>query len=187
MALEVEDGTGKTNADSYVSLDEFRAWATGRGLDDAATEDDTTTEAAARKAFDKVNGAKRWKSVPKVNEQSGEFPRIDLSDGMGRIWNTVPTQVKTAQCEYMVLAMAGTDLNVVAERGGQVASEAVGPISTSYFQGAPPETFFEAAERLLCRFARDAYCPEEPLANFNEPDTDPVFSVGMDDNSASLG
>jgi hypothetical protein len=185
MALVPEDNTGLPNADTYVTLVEFRAWATGRGLEDAATADDTETEAAARKAFDKVNAAKRWKSVPKSNEQSGEFPRIDLSDGMGRVINVVPLQVKHAQCEFMVLALAGIDLNVVAERGGQVQSEAVGPISTSYFQGAPAETFFEAADKLLCRFARGGE-PTSPVASYNDCGGDPIFSVGMDDNTSGI-
>jgi hypothetical protein len=184
--LTPEDGTGLLVADSYVSLADFRAWAAARGLEDAATADDTETEAAMRKAFDKVNSAKRWKSAPKVNEQAGEFPRIDLSDGMGRTWNTVPPQVGLAQNEFTVLALAGTDLFVVAERGGQVQSESVGPISTSYFQGAPSTTFFEAADRLLCRFARDDDSPRSPVANFNDSAHEPIFGVGMDDNTSDI-
>lgn len=182
MALEVEDGTGKANADSYVTVVEYRAYAAARGIEDVEDRTDDEAEQDLRKGFDYVNSFAKWKSAPVSNDQSGEFPRTDLSDGMGRVTSLVPKRVKDAQCEAAILAGGGIDLFVVAERGGQVQSESVGPISTSYFQGAPPETFFQAIDRLLCVFARDPDCPRRPLPSFNDFDTDPVFSIGMDDN-----
>jgi hypothetical protein len=33
VTLVIEDGTGKANAESYVSVADFRTYADGRGLD----------------------------------------------------------------------------------------------------------------------------------------------------------
>lgn len=181
MPLTPEDDTGLANADSYVTVADHRTYAADRGIE-LVRDADTEIEEDLRKAFDYVNSAGPWKAEPLQQTQAGEFPRVDLSDGMGRTWNTVPPQVKQAQHEAAILAGAGVDLFVVAERGGQVQSESVGPISTSYFQGASPDTYFQSIERLLCRFRKSKDSPRRPLPSFNNYDTDPVFSVGMDDN-----
>jgi hypothetical protein len=188
MALTPEDNTGLANADSYVSLTTFKAYCTNRGIDYTllGDGDDVALEHLARIAFTYVNVQGPWKSVPLSNDQAGEFPRIDLSDGMGRTFNTVPQRVKDAQCEAMITQGQGNDLFVTATRGGQVVSESVGPISTTYAQGATPETFFQSISRLLAPFQRDPNNPRRPLPVFNDyvadGNPDPVFSVGMDDN-----
>jgi hypothetical protein len=180
VALVVENNTGLANADSYVSLVEFQAWFAARGLEVDLT--DAEQEAKLRLAFDYVNANWAYKSSPVSNDQAGEFPRVDLSDGSGRVTSNVPKRVKDAQC-YAAFYGATEDLFVVAERGGQVASEAVGPISTSYFAGAPAATLFAAVEKMLACFVKDGAAPRRPEPQFNDyDDTDPVFSVGMDDN-----
>lgn len=189
MALTVENDTGLSNADSYVSLVDYRAYAAARGIEGPADATDDECEQHLRKAFDYINAQWRYKSAPKNNDQAGEFPRIDLSDGRGRTFNTVPKRVKDAQCEAAILVGGGVDLFVTAERGGAVQSESIGPISTTYFQGASPDTYFQAVQRLLQPFVKDDGCPEMPLPLFNDYSgatdrPDPVFRVGMDDHTS---
>lgn len=184
MALQVEDGTGLANAESYVSVAAFRSYAALRGIDVTGLTDEEC-EQALRKAFTYVNAWAKWKSAPVSQAQAGEFPRTALSDGMGRVTSVVPPRVKDAQCEAAILSGGNVDLFVTADRGGQVQSEAVGPISTTYFAGAPPGTYFEAVERLLLPFKRNA-ADLQPEPSWNdyaaEGRQDPIFGVGMDDN-----
>lgn len=186
MSLTPEDNTGLANADTYQTLAGFKLYCASRGIDvtvlslGGGTGDDTTLENLLRVGFQYVNTQWTYKSTPINNDQAGEFPRVDLSDGMGRVFNVVPQRVKDAQCEAAIAQGQGYNLFAVADRGGKIASEAVGPISTSYQADAPPDTFFQAVTRLLCVFARDPNNPRRPLPSFNDYDTDPVFSIGMD-------
>ncbi len=65
MALEVEDGTGKADANSYVSVAEYRAYAQARGV--SLPVDDAQVEAQLTQAMDyvesfraKYQGRKTW-------------------------------------------------------------------------------------------------------------------------------
>lgn len=184
MPLTPEDNTGLANADSYVTQAAFVTYCTDRGRDVSDFSADEQDQ-ALRRAFTYVNAQWPYKSVPKVNEQAGEFPRVDLSDGMGRVFNVVPQRVKDAQCEAAYIDLTEGPLFENVDRGGQIVSETVGPISTTYAAGAPAAKLLQVVERLLSPFVRTAE-PRRPLANFNdysaEGTEDPIFSVGMDDN-----
>lgn len=186
MALIVEDNTGRSDAESYVTQAVFAAYCSSRGRDlsDFIADDQ---EQALRRAFTYVNTQGPYKSTPKVNDQAGEFPRVDLSDGSGRVFNVVPQRVKDAQCEAAYIDLTEGPLYENFDRGGQIVSETVGPISTTYAAGAPAEKKLTVVERLLAAFLRDPNNPRRPLANFNDYSgtddrPDPIFSVGMDDN-----
>jgi hypothetical protein len=187
MSLTPEDNSGLVNADSYVTLQAFKDYCTARGIDptELGEGDDASLEQLCRIGFQFVNTYGAYKSLPKNNDQSGEFPRVDLSDGMGRIFNVVPQRVKDAQCEAAIAQGQGVALFENQARGGQIVSETVGPISTTYAQGASPETLFQAVNKLLEPFLRDPACPRRPLPSFNDyadsGQTEPIFSVGMDD------
>lgn len=190
MALTPEDNTGLATADSYVDLATFKLYCAARGIDPTAlvlagdSGTDTVLENLCRIGFQYVNTEfEPYKSFPINNNQAGEFPRINLSDGAGRVFNVVPQRVKDAQCEAAIAQGQGNDLFAVATRGGAIASETVGPISTSYRADAPPETYFQAVKRLLQPFMRDPNNPRRPLPVYNDfGGSDPVFSVGMDNN-----
>jgi hypothetical protein len=184
MALTVEDNTGLAAADSYVSVAEFRAYATNRGIEAVGDLSDDEAEQKLRQGFDYVNSQWRYTSVPKTNDQAGEFPRVDLSDGMGRVFNTVPNRVKQAQCAAAIEAISGP-LFVTAERGGKVKSESVGPISVTYEDGAPVGKTISEVERLLAPFIKSDAEPRRMVPFYNATNNDPekpVFSVGMDDD-----
>lgn len=190
MPLTPEDNTGLANADSYLDLATFQAYCAARGIDSTSlvlngdSGTDTVLEGLLRIGFAYVNTEfAPYKSAPISNDQAGEFPRVDLSDGMGRVFNTVPQRVKDAQCEAAITQGSGFALFAVADRGGQIASESVGPISTTYQAGAPPEAFVQSVRRLLQPFQRDGNNPRRPLPSFNDYGTDPIFSVGMDDDN----
>lgn len=195
MTLTVEDNTGLSNADSYLPLADFKTYCTLRGVDYSllvlgdGTGDDTTLENLLRVGFAYINNNWVYKSWPTSNLQAGEFPRQQLSDGAGRIFNNiVPQRVKDAQCEAAIARGQGTDLFVVAARGGMVVDESVGPIRTTYAPTAPAENLFQSVSRMIGVFVKDPNSPRRMLPYFNDyggPDVDPgpQFSVGMDDNT----
>ena len=189
MALIVEDNTGKADAESYVTVSEFRAYAAKRGIEAVTDLSDDEAEQKLRVAFDYINSQWAYSSVPKSGDQAGEFPRVDLSDGMGRIFNVVPPRVKQAQCAAAVEAINGP-LFATADRGGRVKSESVGPISVTYEDGAPVGKVISEVERLLFPFINDPKNPRRAAPFFNQTNNDPempVFSVGMDDDPGSGG
>lgn len=195
MALIVEDGTGKADADSYGSLADFKTWADGRGRVYTAIYADAQIEAALRDGFQYINTARRYKAITLTSTQAGEFPRDGLTDWNGRTVTGVPQRVIWANFELAWAKLtSGADLFQDQERGGRVASESVGPISVSYFADAPSQKTFTAAMKLLDPYARspqDSYPPFIGGAAGQTSTEDaatsltPLFSVGMHQNNDS--
>jgi hypothetical protein len=156
MALIVEDGTGVVGANSFVTDVEFQTWAKARGRYDTlpATIDSGTARAPYLvQGADYLCNEQRfwWRGTRTSAEQSLVWPRTGVVDRDGKVWpdNVVPWRIKTAQCVLGWLAMTGVDLQPALTRGGRVQSKSVGPISTTYFADAPPETIFAEAEGFL--------------------------------------
>ena len=94
MALVVEDGTGKADAESYVSVATFRSWATSRGYLLPAADADV--EALLRKACDFIE-RKSFSGTPLVATQALAFPRSVL-DEYGDYESTgIPAKLVAAQ------------------------------------------------------------------------------------------
>lgn len=156
MSLVTEDGTGKSNADAYVTLAECDAYHVNLGnsdwdidAEDAANV--TKRENAIKKAtaFIDTRYGGRFKGVRSTAEQALLFPRYGISDNDGYVLENVPTAVKRATCEAALKLFLGTDLMPDLDRGGKIISERVGPISTTYSSGAPAGTKYEMIENLL--------------------------------------
>ena len=125
MALEVEDGTGKTNADSYESVANADTYATSYGLTAwNASSDVSTKEVALRNGTLIINTTRTYVSEKLNSDQSLEFPRKDESIGL-------PQRVKDACVIFADLYLQGVDLN----QAGEVLSE----ISVGVGSGAVEE------------------------------------------------
>lgn len=151
MALVVEDGTGKSNADSFISVTDADTYFTNHGSPTAWTGLSTAQkESELRYAAVTLDGNWDWWGSITVTTQSLGWPRSGAEDGEGRSIDTdvVPTRVKDAQCE---LALLGTSnaLNSNYDRGGDVKREKVGPIETEYFDGASMEPQLPIITRIL--------------------------------------
>lgn len=178
MALIVEDGTGKADAESYLSVADLAAYATARGY--ALTGGDPEKEAALRQATSYLDARWRYKAVKASAAQALEFPRTGLTDWSGLAVPGVPKRVKDATAELAIKVRAGTTLFDDAERGGAVKSETVGPISVTYADGAPADKRFAVAENLLQPFIKN---PKDLQGgpSFGGA-TEGTFTVGMNDN-----
>jgi hypothetical protein len=162
MALEVEDGTAKANAESYALVSEADTYLAARGHTSWAALAEAAKEAALRLATDYMVQAYRlrWKSWRYTRTQALDWPRSNViltdnySGAMGYDYianNVVPNEVKNACIELALKASNGA---LTEDLTPQVQSETVGPISTSYFQGGQRITTYPAIDRMLAPFLK---------------------------------
>lgn len=153
MPITVENGTGLANADSYLSVQSFKDYADDRGYSYAAFND-TQIERKLRLATQYVDTIQRYKAQRLQASQALEFPRLELYDWSGLLVTGVPMRVKQATAELAFRALSG-ELYEDLDRGGQVQSESVGPISVTYKDGAPVGKWFTFAMNLLEPFKKE--------------------------------
>lgn len=149
MALEVEDGTGKANADSYISVADADAYFAARGITLWATLQEIEKEQALRRATDFMErryGA-QWTGQRLTLSQALSWPRTGVVyQGWLLPSDTVPMQVVKA-CAELGFRAAGGELD--PDLGAQVKSEAVGPIAVTYADGARQQVKFQAIDAML--------------------------------------
>lgn len=156
MALVVEDGTGKTTAESYIAVADANTYHTARG-NSTWTGEDGVKEAALRKATAYLDGRyrDRWRGKRSTKDQALAWPRLGGvdSDGYGIDPDSVPAAVAYACAELARLVIEGVDLTPTLERGGRTTSESVkvGPIeeSKTYASSAPVRSTLTIVDDLL--------------------------------------
>lgn len=180
MTLTVETGTGDALADSYVTLAAFKTMCAAIGYDLGAATD-PVLETSIRNGFDYINTKWRYKGFRMTVGQAGEFPRSDLMDWSAFTITGVPAKVIRANVELGFKGLS-TNLYTDADRGGQVVSESVGPISVTYAAGAPAGVVFQAAQGFLAQYIRGDDDMMNPVF-FDEGAAaqSPAFDKGMMD------
>jgi hypothetical protein len=133
MALIIEDGTGKDDAQSYVTAAEARAFAALRGITLDAT--DGPVEILLMRAMDYLE-ALDYIGTRSQADQALSWPRADADPtGDGALpADQVPQRVKNAQMQLAVEAQ-GQDLMPSGD-GRQVLKEKVDVIETQYAEGS---------------------------------------------------
>ena len=129
MAFTVEDGTGKTDANSYASVEYADAYFADRNM---ATWTGTSTvkQGALIQATDyiELRFADSFLGVKKVTDQALAFPRVADS------FVEMPEALKRACCEYALRALGSVLLpDPYIDKTGQGLErvrEKVGPIET---------------------------------------------------------
>lgn len=131
MALVTEDGTGRSDAESYASVADADAYHSAMGAASWAVASESAREVALRKATAYVEAAYTWRGVRATVDQALSWPRGDVMvDGIGVTVDEVPVQLQRAVCELALKALTATLMPDVAP--DVVTSEAVGPVSVSY-------------------------------------------------------
>lgn len=131
MAIIVEDGTVVATANSYVTLDEFQAWADARGVDYGT---DYTLSQQLFRAHDYFESL-AFKGVKHTEDQPLQFPRDDLYiDGYSVESDEIPKEVKTAIYELIKLEIDGDSKLTPSER--EVTSEQIDSIKITYKNNA---------------------------------------------------
>jgi len=156
MALEVEDGTGKATAESYISVADASTYHTNRGNAAwAALATDAVREQCLRKATDYMIQAytARWQGYkvdPSV--QALDWPRYDVVvDGVALDNDAVPETIKRA-CAELALKAATAELNPDLTQG--VVSEQVGSIAVTYDKNSPQAKRYKAIDAMLSPYLK---------------------------------
>lgn len=172
MSLIVEDGTMPKGANSYASLAEADAYHAVRLTESWMGEvTGAQKEAALIRASDWLNTL-LWKGERIDPLWTMAWPRAgvplskrDINGVMQFVpHNVVPVAVQRACIELAALIFAGENPLEPVERGGRVASETVGPISTSYFNDAPSQTLYPAVSGLIGAFLSEIPGKESKLS-----------------------
>lgn len=129
MALVVEDGTGRADADAYVSVTDADAYLADYGTPASWSSATTTTKEEAirraTRAMDALFG-QRWKGVRKTQTQALDWPRIGGADDDGRLLPEMPAVLADACAILASRDVAGDDLVPDQPFGDQeIESEAV--------------------------------------------------------------
>lgn len=149
MALIVEDGTAKVDAESYISVADADIYFSNRGNAIWAALGTTAKEQALRKATDYMEAAygQRWKGDKYTEAQALSWPRSGATlNGFEIDADELPVVVARACAELAVRASAD---DLAADQGAQVTQETVGPISVSYAPGARQGTRYAAVDSML--------------------------------------
>ena len=149
MAFVVEDGTGKTDANSYITVAEMKEYWTDRGTDYTSLSD-AVIQGYCINATQYINMRYSFKGYPTSETQALDFPRalqtttttsaegyngiIDTKYNRRIDTNEIPTTLKNACCEIAgasaVASTAGTTIH--DNSGNNISSEKYGPVSVNY-------------------------------------------------------
>ncbi len=132
MALIVEDGTIVANANSYISLVFYRAFALARGV--VVSPVDAVAEVQLIKAMDYLESlGNNYKGTRVSPTQGLQWPRKNVLMYENIDYNletVIPIQLKNAQAQLAIEAIASDLMPTQSGRG--VIREKVGPIETEY-------------------------------------------------------
>lgn len=140
MALVIEDGSGRSDAEAYISVADADAYFLARGNATWAALTAEVKEQALRRAADYMVAVygQRWRSEPVTTTQALSWPRVE--------YDPIPVAVGRANAE---LALRASAADLLADQGAQVASEQVGPIAVAYAPGARQSTRYAAVDAML--------------------------------------
>ena len=138
--MVVEDGTGLSNADSFVSVAYADTYFTTRGV--SAWASLTNKEALLIKATDYIEAvySESWKGVTLNDTQSLSFPRI-IDDA-----TIYPDRLKKAVCE---LALKANDGDLLVDVEQRTIEEKVDVISVKYAEYSDQKTQYSMVYGLI--------------------------------------
>jgi len=150
MAFEIEDGSGKSNANSFISVADCDSYHALRGNTNWATLTNTEKEQAIVRATDFMQQVYSWKGSRKTDTQALAWPRYYVERDNGYYpSDAIPNEVKNA-CAELAFKAAGGDLSPdIAQR---VIREKIGPIEVEYDKNGVQFTTYRAINNLLAPF-----------------------------------
>lgn len=152
MALIIEDGTIVSDANSYATVSEARAYASLRGVTLSAT--DSIVETYLVKAGDYLNMIDNFRGDATEFEQSMNWPRSGVIIGLNAVSsNAIPASIKKAQMQLVLHLSDGIDL-VPITTGNFIVREKIGPLDTVYSESinTDPAPTMPLVDALLAPF-----------------------------------
>lgn len=153
MALVTEDGTGLSTAESYVSVTTADAYWSARNNTTWAALTTAVKEANLRIATEYLSRyTGKWRGLRVKTTQALDWPRSEVCvDNVVIAYNVLPGQLVRAVCELAAKVVSGS---LIVDESAQVVSESIGPISTTYAQGARQQTRYAYVDALLAPLLR---------------------------------
>lgn len=152
MALTVEDGSGKTDAESYISVADATTYHDDRGNTAWSDLDLDVQEQCLRKAteFMEAVWGRRWAGYRANDDQALGWPRSDVEvDGVDVADDAVPVGIERACAELALLASSAT---LEFDSGRLTKREKVGPIEVEYAIGSSATTAYRVADYLVAPY-----------------------------------
>ena len=140
MALVVEDGTGVTGANTYISETEYTTWANDRFGSARSTlpADTAAYEAIIKRAMDYLETLE-FKGIKKERDQALQWPRYDVYiDGYYVDSDSIPQELKNAVFELTYAEE--TNVGEFAQVSRETKREKVGPVEVEYSDSAASRT-----------------------------------------------
>lgn len=153
MSIVVEDGTGKSDSETLISVADADTYFLDRGdtvWSAISTEEEK--EHLLRKASDYILGTygPRWSGSRLSSTQALDWPRVGvISNGFLVESDVVPTLVENASAE---LALQSSISPLLANTEKSIKSEKIGPIETEFDDFSNPEVKYTQIDRLLSTF-----------------------------------
>ena len=150
----VEDGTAKTDSNSYVSEAEALLYHSNMGNSEWASATDEQRQVALIRGTKALDGnyRARWKGVQyDYPNQALEFPRSGIVvKGVSLGVNVIPENLKEACCECALRELASKgSMTPDLQRGGEVKKVKADTVSIEFESGASTTTTFTAIDNLL--------------------------------------
>ena len=144
MTLLIEDGSNVPDANSFVTLDEVKEYATARNR--AIPEDDVELEALTIRAMDFIIANRaRYQGTKTYSDQPLPFPRTGMYiDGTLIAPDVIVPEVKNLECQLVVDGAAGVDF-LPTTQGGAVKRKVVGPLETEWFSADQSANYSSSA------------------------------------------
>jgi hypothetical protein len=154
MALIVEDGTARPDAEAYISVANASAYFAARNNATwAALASDAVREGCLRLGAEYMTQAYRgrWKGYRVSAAQALDWPRqsITIEDSVLNAYvpfTSVPIEVQRANAELALMANSGA-LAPNLERG--VLAEQIGPLKVDYDSDSPQYTRYRVIDLML--------------------------------------
>lgn len=132
ISIIVEDGTGVANANSYVSVEDARAYASARGTELPSDADEVASMLI--RASDYLEAQEcRYQGKRVSPSQALAWPRTGVFLNCDAVPpNVIPKSLIGAQVQLAMAINAGFDLQPNISPQDYVTREKVGPIETEY-------------------------------------------------------
>ena len=154
MALVVENGTGLSNAESYVTVAATDTRMVNLGNTLWATITTAQKEEALRRATAYMGQAfrGRWVGARINSTQALDWPRNGVCvDGYSVLSTIVPADIANA-CADLALKAAAGDLNADLSRG--VVRRKIGPLETEYDRNSPQSKRYRSIDMALSPYLK---------------------------------
>jgi len=153
--MVIEDGSGREDADSFISVEEADAYHQRRGNEYWIAASAANKEAALVRACDYIEQgySRLLHGARSTSWQRLSFPRYGIEDLR---YDEIPRWIKEAQCEAALLEIRQQGcLSESWSEGGSLASEREGEVARSYREGQETIRKYPSIYRILAHHIKN--------------------------------